>query len=99
MHNPKHSDGDTHHIRGLRTQDLGLSLSRKRSARPVCSTTTRGHPHTASADTRRCYAQRHTDAGTPTDVLRELMGHKNLGTTETYYRVSEKRTRQAAGHE
>ncbi|MFJ3505031.1 tyrosine-type recombinase/integrase [Streptomyces sp. NPDC090135] len=44
---------------------------------------------------RHSYAQRHADAGTPVDVLRELMGHKTLGTTQTYYRVSERRTRQA----
>ncbi|MFD6798752.1 tyrosine-type recombinase/integrase [Streptomyces cyaneofuscatus] len=44
---------------------------------------------------RHSYAQRHADAGTPVDVLRELMGHKTLGTTQTYYRVTEKRTRRA----
>ncbi len=44
---------------------------------------------------RHSYAQRHADAGTPVDVLRELMGHKSLNTTQTYYRVSEKCTRQA----
>lgn len=44
---------------------------------------------------RHSYAQRHADAGTPVDVLRELMGHRSLNTTQGYYRVSEKRTRQA----
>ncbi|MFJ3637616.1 tyrosine-type recombinase/integrase [Streptomyces sp. NPDC090112] len=44
---------------------------------------------------RHSYAQRHADAGTPVDVLREFMGHKTLGTTQTYYRVTEKRTRRA----
>ena len=44
---------------------------------------------------RHSYAQRHADAGTPPDVLRELMGHKALGTTQTYYRVTEHRIRGA----
>lgn len=44
---------------------------------------------------RHSYAQRHADAGTGPDVLRELMGHKQLGTTQTYYRVTEKRVRKA----
>ena len=38
---------------------------------------------------RHSYAQRHADAGTPVDVLRELMGHRSLNTTQTYYRVTE----------
>jgi integrase len=29
---------------------------------------------------RHCYAQRHADAGTPVDVLRELMGHRSIPT-------------------
>jgi hypothetical protein len=44
---------------------------------------------------RHSYAQRHADVGTPPDVLRELMGHKALGTTQTYYRVTEHRVRGA----
>ncbi|MET9517998.1 site-specific integrase [Streptomyces sp. NPDC002994] len=44
---------------------------------------------------RHSYAQRHADAGTLPDVLRELMGHRSLQTTQTYYRVTEKRTRSA----
>lgn len=44
---------------------------------------------------RHSYAQRHADAGTLPDVLRELMGHRSLQTTQTYYRVTEKRTRAA----
>jgi len=44
---------------------------------------------------RHSYAQRHADAGTPPDVLRELMGHKALGTTQTCYRVTEHRVRGA----
>ena len=40
---------------------------------------------------RHAYAQRHADNGTPVDVLRELMDHKDINTTMGYYRVSLKR--------
>lgn len=44
---------------------------------------------------RHSYAQRHADHGTPPDVLRDLMGHVSMQTTMGYYRVTEKRVRQA----
>ncbi|MBZ6107424.1 site-specific integrase [Streptomyces olivaceus] len=44
---------------------------------------------------RHSYAQRHADAGTPLDVLRELMDHKSVSTTQRYYTVSLKRKRDA----
>ncbi len=44
---------------------------------------------------RHSFAQRHADAGTPIEVLAELMGHRRLTTTQAYYRVSEKRKRKA----
>jgi integrase len=44
---------------------------------------------------RHSFAQRDADASTPPDVLRELMGHKASGTTQTYYRVTENRIRGA----
>jgi integrase len=44
---------------------------------------------------RHSYAQRYADAGTPPDVLRDLLGHEDIGTTQTYYRVTEKRLRSA----
>jgi len=44
---------------------------------------------------RHSYAQRHADAGTPIDVLRDLMDHGRMDTTQLYYRVTEKRTRAA----
>jgi integrase len=34
---------------------------------------------------RHSYAQRHANAGTPVDVLRELMGHRSIATTQGYY--------------
>ncbi|MEV5544482.1 tyrosine-type recombinase/integrase, partial [Saccharopolyspora shandongensis] len=44
---------------------------------------------------RHSYAQRHADAGTPADVLRDLMSHRSIATTQIYYRVTEKRVRGA----
>ncbi|MFD4433795.1 tyrosine-type recombinase/integrase, partial [Nocardia sp. NPDC058497] len=44
---------------------------------------------------RHTYAQRHADAGVPVDVLRELMQHRQIDTTQTYYRIGEKRRREA----
>ena len=44
---------------------------------------------------RHSFAQRHADAGTPVDVLRDLMGHRSVSTTQIYYRVTAKRTRSA----
>ena len=44
---------------------------------------------------RHTYAQRHADAGVPPDVLRELLDHLNFDTTRQYYRVGEKRRREA----
>lgn len=44
---------------------------------------------------RHSYAQRHADNGSPPDVLRDLMGHRSMQTTLTYYRVTENRVRVA----
>jgi len=35
---------------------------------------------------RHTYAQRHADAGVEADVLRQLMDHRHLSTTQQYYR-------------
>ncbi|WP_217160827.1 tyrosine-type recombinase/integrase [[Mycobacterium] fortunisiensis] len=45
---------------------------------------------------RHTYAQRHADAGTSPDVLMELMGHEKISTTMGYYRIPQKRRREAA---
>ena len=37
---------------------------------------------------RHAYAQRHADNGTPIDVLRDLMDHKEIETTMGYYKVT-----------
>jgi integrase len=44
---------------------------------------------------RHSYAQRHADHGTPVEVLRELMGHASMVTTQGYYRVRHERARRA----
>ncbi|MDP4510365.1 tyrosine-type recombinase/integrase [Nonomuraea turcica] len=44
---------------------------------------------------RHSYAQRHADAGVPIDVLSKLLDHDSLSSTQVYYRVGEKRRRQA----
>jgi integrase len=44
---------------------------------------------------RHSYAQRHADNGTPVEVLRELMGHRSMATTQGYFRVRDERARQA----
>jgi integrase len=44
---------------------------------------------------RHSYAQRHADHGTPVEVLRALMGHASMVTTQGYYRVRQGRARKA----
>ena len=44
---------------------------------------------------RHSYAQRHADNGTPVEVLRELMGHRSMTTTQGYFCVRDERARQA----
>lgn len=44
---------------------------------------------------RHTFAQRHADAGTPVDTLRDLLGHLRIQTTLGYYRVSTGRQRAA----
>ncbi|MEU9131833.1 hypothetical protein AB0D08_27635 [Kitasatospora sp. NPDC048540] len=44
---------------------------------------------------RHTYAQRHADAGVAPDVLQVLMDHREMSTTQGYYRVSQERRREA----
>ncbi|MFF4589985.1 tyrosine-type recombinase/integrase [Streptomyces sp. NPDC001388] len=44
---------------------------------------------------RHTYAQRHADAGVAPDALQSLMDHRQLTTTQQYYRVGETRKREA----
>jgi integrase len=60
--------------------------------RPVPFPRDRVFPYTF----RHSYAQRHADAGTPVDTLKELLGHDTVRTTLGYYRVTAKRKRAAA---
>jgi hypothetical protein len=62
---------------------------------PPAEIATRTHSHTASAETRHTWAQRHADSGTQIEVLAELLDHEGLDTVGVYYRVSDKRKRSA----
>ena len=44
---------------------------------------------------RHSFAQRHADAGTDLDVLKELLGHDTIRVTGSYYRVTTRRKRAA----
>ncbi|MFI1259255.1 hypothetical protein ACH4U6_36900 [Streptomyces netropsis] len=44
---------------------------------------------------RHSFAQRHADANIDPDVLMDLMDHRELSTTQGYYRVSQERRREA----
>ena len=44
---------------------------------------------------RHTWAQRHIDAGVPVAVLAELMGHRNINTTQAYYRIRTQQKREA----
>jgi len=44
---------------------------------------------------RHTYAQRHADAGVDVTVLQELMDHRQVTTTQGYYRVGARRRREA----
>lgn len=44
---------------------------------------------------RHSWAQNHADAGTPLEVLQDLMGHANPRTTQIYYRITSARRHEA----
>lgn len=44
---------------------------------------------------RHTWAQDHADAGTPLEVLQDLMGHRKPGTTQGYFRMTHARRRDA----
>jgi hypothetical protein len=83
------------------TVDLALSpherqsVSRTPRRESATSNATRVRPHTATAETRHSYAQRHADAGVPIDVLAELLDHRSYTVTRGYYRIGEDRRRDA----
>ena len=65
------------------------SVSRTPHRELPTSNATPTRPHTAFADTRHTYAQRHADAGIPIDVLAELLDHRSYSVTRRYYRIGE----------
>jgi len=76
---------------GWLDREGGLHLHRGPNGDPVRFDPARVFPYAL----RHSYAQRHVDAGTPVEVLKELMGHDCLNTTSAYYRISAERKRKA----
>jgi integrase len=76
---------------GWLDREDGLHLHRGPNGDPVRFDPARVFPYAL----RHSYAQRHVDAGTPVEVLKELMGHDCLNTTSGYYRISAERKRKA----
>ncbi|MDW6064592.1 tyrosine-type recombinase/integrase [Streptomyces sp. FXJ1.4098] len=72
-----------------------------RPRRLACSIATRGHPHTASADTRHSYATWLLRKGAGMESVKELLGHASITTTmDTYGHLTvedARRTLEAAG--
>lgn len=56
--------------------------------RPACSITTRGHPHTASADTSHTYVTHLIEAGYDPLFVQQQVGHSYASTTSLYTSVS-----------
>lgn len=57
---------------------------------------TRGHGMSRPYSLRHTFAQAALDAGTPLEVLSELLGHSNVTTTQIYAQVRARRARAAA---
>ncbi|MFJ2811575.1 tyrosine-type recombinase/integrase [Kitasatospora sp. NPDC087271] len=55
----------------------------------ACSIATRGHPHTASADTRHTHATRMWEGGMRELTLQKRLGHASPESTRLYTRVSD----------
>ncbi|MFD5935720.1 tyrosine-type recombinase/integrase [Streptomyces sp. NPDC060333] len=54
----------------------------------ACSIATRGHPHTASADTRHSYVTHSIEDGVDPKFIQEQVGHLYASTTALYTAVS-----------
>ncbi len=61
----------------------------KRPHDPACSIATRGHAHTASADTSHCYVTHLIEFGYPERFVQEQVGHAYASTTAIYTGVSD----------
>ncbi|MET8413669.1 tyrosine-type recombinase/integrase [Streptomyces sp. NPDC005195] len=60
------------------------SASRTVPRRATCSIATRGHPHTASADTSHSCAMSLLQAGVDTTVIALWLGHAGVRSTDAY---------------
>ncbi|WP_237542834.1 MULTISPECIES: tyrosine-type recombinase/integrase [unclassified Streptomyces] len=65
------------------------TASRKERHRHACSIATRGHPHTASADTSHTYVTHLTEDGVDRRFLQQQVGHENDSSTAIYTHVSD----------
>ena len=87
--------GTSHLQRAMRAWVSALprldSPERDSTGRPIPFARERVFPYAF----RHSFAQRHADAGTPVDTLKELLGHDTVRTTFGYYRVTAKRKRAA----
>jgi len=96
----KNADGTTHlsghqilmwmraWVRDIPTIDAGLL---DKSGEPVPFNRRAIHPHAW----RHTYAQTLADQGVPPPVLRDLMDHRSLSTTLSYYSIGEAKKREA----
>jgi integrase len=69
----------------------GLHFQRDAAGKPVAFDPARIVPYAL----RHTYAQRHVNAGTPVEVLKDLMGHDKMDTTSGYYWITSHRKRDA----
>ncbi|HSI92228.1 MAG TPA: site-specific integrase [Jiangellaceae bacterium] len=69
----------------------GVHLQRDATGQPIAFDPARIVPYAL----RHTYAQRHVNAGTPVEVLKELMRHDKMDTTSGYYRITSQRKRDA----
>lgn len=69
-------------------QHARRSASRTVPRRATYSIATRGHPHTASADTRHSYVTHQIEDGVDPKFVQEQVGHRFASTTAIYTGVS-----------
>ena len=62
----------------------------------ACSIATRGHPHTASADTSHTFGETAADLDVARDVLQRLLGHRDVASQNVYRNSSDARVAHAA---
>ncbi|MET9607066.1 site-specific integrase [Streptomyces sp. NPDC006512] len=87
--------GLQHHDWVAALPDIALSVNVYRDGRPERAEILFDREKIFPYAYRHTYAQRHADAGVPVDVLCQLMDHRDLSTTQRYYRVGDQRRREA----